>query len=252
MGSGRMKKTMIADTVIEYKPKEFHLNKGGVAESFFAVQERGTDFVISREASVKSGVGDLERQSMEQKVEELALLRLKEVQEGAYKQAYDLGLEEGKAAALEEARADFQQRIEAMDTFLGSIETVAVEIVKQNEAMLMKLLFQIAKRIAYREIQLDPSIILEVLKELVSQIQTEERIVAHLSPKDKEFLDSVRETVGKEFVGKVQIEIEENMKPGGCTVETLYGTTDASLEERVERVWQSLESRLPRLNVEGT
>jgi len=174
------------------------------------------------------------------------------VQENAYKQAYDLGVEEGKAAALEEARAGFQQRIEAMDLFLGSIETVAAEVVKQNEAMLIKLLFQIAKRIAYREIQIDQTIILEVLKELVSQIQSEERIVVHLSPKDKEFLDSVRETVGKEFVGKAQIEVEETMTPGGCTVETLYGTSDASLEERVERVWQSLSSRLPRLNAEAT
>ena len=247
-----MKKQELADMVIDYKPREFHLSKQGMAEAVVAFQERGSAFVISKEASIKSGVGDLERQSMEQKVEELALLRLKDVQEGAYKQAYDLGLEEGKTAALNEARAGFQQRIDSMDAFLKSLETLASEIVKQNEAAIVKLVFQVAKRIAYREIQLDSAIIVSLLKEVIGQIETDERIIVHMAPRDKEFLESVRETVGKEFVGKAQIEVAEKMTPGGCTVETRYGTTDATLEERVNHVWESLESRLPRLNTEGS
>ncbi len=235
----------VSQVVMGFQPQEFARVTSPVAQQMFDIQVRGSDFQVSDATSLKAGLDTIERQSLDQKVDVLVLERLKEVQEKAYHEAYQLGLEQGQTKAFNEAEINFKQKIDHLDEFLGSIENLSSEILRQNEETILKLMLTMASRIAYREISQSPDMILGVLKETLGQIENEEQITVRVNPKDCEFLISVRETFAKEFFKKAKFEADERIHVGGCTIETFHGMTDATVEERVAKLWQSTLAKLP-------
>ena len=88
------------DIIFDFKPKVFPLIATQEAHDFISSQKQGSsDFKIADMVAEQAGIANLQKQGLENKIEELVLEKLKDVQEGAYKSAYDLGLEEGKKEA---------------------------------------------------------------------------------------------------------------------------------------------------------
>jgi flagellar assembly protein FliH len=232
--------------VVEFQPREFMPMTSKVAKTTFKQQEEGSDFHLSELAAVKAGIDRLQKESLEVKIDELVLERLKEVQEKAYQEAYQIGLSEGRKAAQAKAEPELLVRVNELTDFVLRLKSLLPDLMKQYEAAIIRLLFQIAQRMAYREISLHPDMIVNVLNETVGGLEASDRIVVYLSPSDKKILDGIEDIHAKEILAKIKIEEAPTMKPGGCLIETLHGVTDATIEERLARVWANLEARLPK------
>jgi flagellar assembly protein FliH len=236
--------------VVEFRPREFFQSTSGVAQDTFDQQNEGSDFHLSEHAAIKAGIDRLQKESLESKIDDLVLERLKEVQEKAYQEAYQIGLKEGRTAAQTKAEPELLARIAELTDFVERLKSLLPDVMKQYEAAIIRLLFQIAKRIAYKEISMNPEMILNVLNETVGGLEADDRIVVFLSPEDKALIDTIEDVRAKEILTKIKIEETPKMKSGGCLIETLHGMTDATIEERVTRVWANLEARLPKRDEE--
>lgn len=238
---------------ISYTPKKFPANIQQVAHAFVAINSKSeskgeSGFRIDKIIAEQTGIAELERLSLEEKVEREALERLKDVQEQAYQQAYQLGLDEGRESAFNQSKEEFGHALVRLDDLLASIENLKVDLIACNETQIVRLVFQLAKRLVIREINEKPELILEIVKEAVQSAQTEENVSVRVSPRDFSFIESIREKLGKdhENVRRASIEAADDVSDGGCIVETNYGRVNATIDQRLNKAWSAIAEKLPK------
>lgn len=239
--------------VYEYVPKKFTSEVTQEAIEYVADhQRRASDFHLSELSAQQSGISKLNREKQDQIVDDLVLEKLKDLQENAYREAYELGVAEGAEKAFVEMKQDFLDRLEKIDDVLKSFDEVKKRLFDHNETHLIELMYLIAKKISFFEIEQDRDFIKKFVSILLEEVHGEESIVIKLCPDDLFFLEGLRDRNLKELeaLKNVKLEGDDVVSPGGCKLETNYGVIDASLETRVEKVWELLKSRFPRLSDE--
>lgn len=244
-----IKAQVASTTTFDFKPKEFSGLASQSAKSFVDRDSfRSPDFEISELVAQQAGIRELESDAHQDKINSLVLERLGQVQEKAYEEGYELGLVEGTEKAFQEAKQDLLAKLTTFENMLIRIEEIKGQLLIDNEASLIELSFHIAKRIAMRDIEGNRDAVKEILQSVVGEIQEGERVTVHLSPEDLRFLEGLQEKSGQkiESLKRVRFSPEEQIKSGGCIIDTAYGSVNATVEERVERTWQALLSRIPQ------
>ena len=239
--------------VFEFVPKKFPIVISDVASGFVSSQEqKSSDFKISELVAEQSGIAEIHRKEIEGQVEAEALEKLKEVEEKAYNEAYELGLIEGTEKAYQDNKDELRSKIDTLDNLLKNFEDIKVQLIEKNELQILQLLQLMASKIAMDHVETNRDVTLKVIRKVIEDAQTEEDIVLKVSTNDFVFLESLRERQGKEvdFLKRVKIEPVDDMKSGGCILETNYGAIDSRLEQRLNKVWEAIEAKMPRVNKE--
>ncbi len=233
-----------------FKPKPFQIKISEIAKDFVEREKTNkSGFQVNEIVSEAAGIEDIRRRNLDAAVEETVLQRMKEIEEQAYKHAYDLGMIEGEKKAFEEKRLEFDARINQVDELLKKMENVKVNLLQQNEAQFMHLIFKIAEKIALHEIVGNKEHIAAYIKNVVESLAADDRVNVHVSKDDFAFIDDLRsrlEKQGTQFE-KIKLISEPNMTPGGCVIETNFGAIDATVEQRVAKAWEAIVSKLPLL-----
>lgn len=240
----------VADkTVLEFVPMRFDLGTPEQAMNYLAEKKKGSDFRMNDAVRVQTGIDQVEKGNDEEKVEVAALEKLKEIQEGAYQEAYRLGLEEGRKEAFEQVSADIAERMTGLDSLLLAIKDLKKEMSGFNESHLLKLMFQMASRLAKTELQNNNEAMVGILRDAVGLAQDEEEITVHVSQSQFDFLEELKSETGREFefIKKIKFEPNAEVADGGCIVETNYGEVDARIEQRVEQLWSVLSENMPKV-----
>lgn len=243
-----IKRPTAETSTFDYKPRELSAGTSKVARSF--VNEDAfisSDFQISELIAKQAGISQLEDDAHQDKINVQVLDRLKEVQEKAYQEGYELGLTEGTEKAFQEEKANLLAHMQSMEAFLKRLEDLKTHLMVDNEKSLVTMVYQIAKRIAMRDLEENRDAVWEILQHVVLEFQNDERINVRLNQEDLAFLETLQQKSGQkvESLKRIHFIADESVKPGGCLIETEYGNVDATLEERVERTWQTLAGRMP-------
>lgn len=241
-------KDLAATKVLEFVPQKIDLGTPEVARGYVA-RKLGSDFRMNEHVQVTTGVDQIERASDEERAEKRALEILAEIQEKAYREAYELGLDEGRKKAFEDVSADVHEKLGQLSDLLGGINRAKTEILGFNETHMITLLFHMASKIAMQKLEADPSAVVEVLRKSVALASEEENIAVQMNPGQVEFIEELRQQTGREFefLKKLKIEANPNVKVGGCVVETNYGEVDARTETRLSQLWETLSDAVPRV-----
>ena len=239
------------DLVVAYVPRKFAATYSASAKSFVALrgeQNGESKFQIDRILAAQNGVAELERMSIEVRVETEALDRLKSIQEEAYKAAYQLGLDEGRDRAHAEAKSDLTMRIDRLDQMLAALESLKTDLSAGNEAHFVKLAYYMAATLTVEEFAQKPELVIGVLRQAIMDAQSDERVVVRVSPEDKQIIEDARHTLARdaETSARIKIEASTSISRGGCVVETNYGSVDATIELRLKRLWEAVAEKLPK------
>ncbi len=233
--------------VMEYSPKPIERDISVAAEQFIENRRRNlTSFKLSDLVASQSGIAEREKTALEQKAENIALERIREIQEPAYQQAYDLGIEEGRKSAFEDASKDIKERLDKLDEILTSFTKMKSDLLQQNEGQIMFAVYKLAMRIARFEIKGHDDSILEILRMAVEHAQSAEGVNVKLSQEDFDFVQTIKDFSKRdlEFMKKIKIAASGEVASGGCVVETNYGTVNAALDERIQNMWTALEMKI--------
>ena len=174
---------------------------------------------------------------------------MKDLQEQAYEQAYQLGLEEGREKAFLEHQAELEAHMQSFGELIGSVTRMKMDLIASNEAQLVSLVFSIAKRLAVAEVTAKPELVLELVREAIEGAQSEENVTVKVSANDFALIEALKDKLGKEYDGlkTVKLEASDSVTSGGCIVETNYGDVNATVERRVEKLWESFAEKLPKV-----
>lgn len=244
-----LKKDKAKKTVLDFIPQKFELGTTQQAIGYLREKEKGSDFRMNDTIRVQTGVDKIEEKSEKEKIENLALEKLKEVQETAYSEGYNYGLLEGKQKAYADHARVLKEKVAEFETMMAHFSEMKTEIFNFNESHLIQLLFHMASKIAQHELEHNRDTILDVLKNAVSTAQDEENIVVQVSASQFEFLEELKKHAGREFefLKKIKFEPNQEITAGGCIVETNYGEVDSRTEQRVQSLWENLKENLPRV-----
>lgn len=236
-------------TVLNYTPKQFNFGTPDAAMDYLREKEEGSDFVMSEVLRMTTGVEEIERLSEEQKIEQKVLEKISELQEEAYRQAYELGFEEGTKKAIEDKTAELNEKSAQLDLLTASLLKIKEEMIYQNEAHIMKMIYEIATRLAFDHISAHQDVVVRLIKKSIEEAQADENVNIRVATSQLEFLEKIKQTPGREyeFLKQVKFEGSDSVTVGSCVVETNFGVIDARIEERVNKLWTELKQAIPKV-----
>lgn len=248
-----LKEVDAVHSALNFNPQKFPVEVPTSAEDFMkdslatASQGRNAAFKMNELIADQIGVAEREQKKIDEKVEQLAIEKFKEAEEKAYKEAYELGEFEGKKDAFEQSQAELEARLDALGQMIESIGGMKKELYSYNESHLIQMVVHLASKIAMQEITTEKEAILPIIEKSIEHSQAEEKVTVKVSNSDYEFLLGLpSEIIDKyEFFKKSKLEPDDEIQPGGCIVETNYGTVDSTIEQRLERLWASMNRQIP-------
>ena len=244
-----IKADLATTSTFDYEARELSAAISESARQFVGTGHfQSPDFKISHLVAEQSGISQLESDAVQDQINARVLERLAEVQEKAYKEGFELGRTEGAERSFREAQAELAERLETFNALIARVETLKSRLLVDNEAELIRLLFLVASKVALRDITENSGAVLPVLTQVVAEMQSAEHVTVNISSTDLEFVETLRQQNDPrtEAFERVKFVVGETIQPGGCTIDTDYGSVDATLEERVARAWAALETRTPK------
>ena len=161
--------------------------------------------------------------------------RLEELQREAYDEAYQKGYAEG----VESGKAEAAERTERLNELLRALARPFDELDEAVEKALVELAMNVARQLFRREIKLNPTHVIGVVREAVQCLPVASRNVSvHLHPDDASL---IRETLTPaEGEPAWQVVEDPLMSRGGCRISTDNSRIDASAETRFNALIQSV------------
>ena len=237
------------EVALSFSPQKFPFEMPAPAQDFSQLHEhQPSGFRMNELIQAKTGIAEQQKQVREELAEQKALEKLKELQEAAYKEAYALGLDEGRKEAFNKHQEEIVSGVKNLLELTESLKKLKLELITYNEGQLVKLLYYMASRIAMTEIKENAEAVVPVLKTVTESSQSEEEMTVKISPKDFEFLQEIQKNLAQQVpqLANARFEKLESIRDGGCIVETNYGQIDATLEQRLERMMESVNSTVPK------
>lgn len=234
--------------VVPFHPQTFQLGLSTSALEFVDNQKaHGNNFQLSPLIAEQTGISKFKEDQIAAEVEEKTLAQMKLLQEKAYQEGYSLGLKEGAEKAFEETKTEIESNLAALEQLINSLGLLRRELVKDHEKEIMQLIFDISKKIIFREVSIDPSLVKELLIGLIDGLDVDGKIQIKLAPRDYQFVEDLLKRKDKKLTqaDNISIEADEQIDSGGCLIETNYGSIDATIQQRLDSAWDVLRAKLP-------
>ncbi len=235
--------------ILKYEAKRIEMEMPKAAKEFIGEQpeDRGPEFKIDEIVSKQTGIFETERKKVEEEIDRRVIEKLKDIQEKAYKEAYDLGLEEGKKLAYENHQETIKSQLEQMTKLFESLKEMKKEILNKNESMFVDLIYYIAEKVVYEHVQRSDTTAVEIIKQVVDSLDVKEDISVRLNDEDHQMVQELMKETNSEaeIFKKLKFYSSDEIEKGGCIFETNHGLVDATLEERVNKLWAILNQTKP-------
>jgi len=172
----------------------------------------------------------------------------------AFEEATELKLkaiEDGKAQGLEEARRQMTETLQQTTEGCNSMMSVALQearqVVLEADHQIVELVLAIARKIIFDAVEDRPELILGIVKSALVRVKDQSQINIHVSLDDYErVLQSRRELqliVGAERA--IAVTADSMLGPGGCLIETSFGTVEAGIDTQLDSIRKVLQEMLP-------
>src|SRR5262245_55969086 len=157
---------------------------------------------------------------------------------------------EGRQAAEQEMDALLEQKISReMQTLVPALRAAIDQIQQARptwlaewEHQVVHLAAAIARLVIRRELTSRPEITLNLIREALAHCTGQAGVRLALSQKDHESLRGQVDVLTSELcrLAPAEITVDPQMSPGGCRVETQFGSIDQSIEAQLQRIEEEL------------
>jgi flagellar assembly protein FliH len=223
---------------INYVPITIDSQMSEQAHHYVEKKDMRGDFRVDPVVAEYVGIDELEKESQKKEVAQQALTLSKEIQEKAYREAYNLGLEEGRQKAYDEEKQRLASEMQIIRDLIEEIRTAKTEIYKSNEKQIVNLCYYMAKRLLMKEIETNEAYIETLIRKTLEMAQSDEEVTIRVSKEDKNWVEMHAETVFSDLNldSSTRIEEDSQVQRGGVIVETNHGMIDATVEQRLEKL----------------
>ena len=166
---------------------------------------------------------------------------LESLQEAAYREAYALGLEEGRAAGEQSGRAAAAAEIDAQRALLAAgIDALTQPLAQMEDALeeqLLAMVVALVGRLFRRQLALDPDSIVGLVRDAVAQLPAAAAdVVVQVHPDDAQRLRELTRRSDEQEQQRWRLVEDASLVRGGCRVTSDASEVDARVQTRIERL----------------
>jgi type III secretion protein L len=137
------------------------------------------------------------------------------------------------AKAAEDAKADVMAKASEE---IARAKIQAGQILSDSEKDIIELALKVAAKIIGRDLQRDPEIITEICATATESARAAKAMILRVNPKDgallREKKPKLMEQIGRTL--ELAIRDDADVEPGGCLIQTEFGTIDAQLKTQFD------------------
>ncbi|NPV53695.1 MAG: hypothetical protein HPY71_09240 [Firmicutes bacterium] len=165
--------------------------------------------------------------------------RRAEIEEAARLAGYEEGYQRGREEALEQAGDLIRLLGDARDALVA----LRRDVIRGAENDIVELAVGIAEKIVHREIEVDESVVLGMVKEALLHVRDSRAVRIRVSPWDVERVAAFRDDLVKMVsdAGDIEILQDPRVEQGGCIIETEFGMVDARIRRQFSEVKEVLQ-----------
>jgi len=136
----------------------------------------------------------------------------------------------------------YEEGLRSWNQILAAARSQSEEMVRRNEADLMRLAVRIAEKIIGERLNADPSTMVSIVGEALKSVRHEQSLTIQVHPDCVELIRSRIEDLKARTGGAKDIWVEANssVQPGGCIVRSELGVIDARVETQLRCLEQVL------------
>jgi len=130
-----------------------------------------------------------------------------------------------------------------VQTLCDQLEQATHQWLRQWQHETIPLAIAIAERLVRRQIDSDPSILLQWLRDSVRLVQGAHKVSLRMHPSDIELLGESLETTLQQLSNQINISLvpDESIQPRGLVLQTSESTIDQQLKTQLERLQEELQ-----------
>jgi flagellar assembly protein FliH len=183
-----------------------------------------------------------------QSIAEEVLARAQAEAEDVLHQARQQGYQEGYASGMAAAREELAPSASALAEALADVQAKRAELADVVEDRAVLLGLRIAEKVVAGTIEVQPDRVIDVVRGALRCLVDRERVTVAVNTLDlelvREAVEPMLSTLGG--IGHFEVQEDRRVPRGGAVVLSGAGEVDATLETKLERARQALESELRR------
>lgn len=196
-------------------------------------QARDLQFqILSNRGAVNGGQSSDPRQASRPSDEAVAAIE---------RDAFQKGFEAGRNSGLEMAEKKVEAIMGRFAEALVRLGQTRDEIVRVTQRDLVRLAVEVARKLIQREVQIDPEIVVTLVRVAIDRTSDRSPITVYLNPDDLQYIEArIREV--PELLGERELVLKpkRELRRGDCQVESPYGNVDASITEQFRQIENGL------------
>ncbi|HEX7010489.1 MAG TPA: FliH/SctL family protein [Phycisphaeraceae bacterium] len=161
-----------------------------------------------------------------------------EGKDAGYQEGLALGRQEGHAQALEQARQQLEQIQASWVELANQFDQQRQQMERQAQQAVLELSLKLARKLVHRVIEVDPSVVVDQLRQAVAHVLRPTDVKVHVHPADRplleEALPQLTATLGQ--LQHVQLVDDESVGRGGCLLSYGQGQIDATIQTQLQRI----------------
>lgn len=160
------------------------------------------------------------------------------------KEVYDKAFSEGVREGRNQEKKKSSMAIESVAKLIQDLKILKDEFFENSEKEIIDLIFLIAKKVIHREVSTSREIIVSVLRDTVKNVRDKEGVKIRLNPKDYHYIMEATPDFLSKFcdIKNTLIEEDEEIRQGGAVIETPSEEIDATLDQQLNRIKETLSS----------
>lgn len=160
------------------------------------------------------------------------------------REAYEKGFEQGQKDGLSLGEKRVEQTLRQLEEFLQGLSALKERIYSEAEGELLELSMEIAGLVIKKEIETDPEVVVRSIRSALSFLVDRSRIRVLISPEDAgEVQRRLPEFASAHKLDKLQVVEDQSLQRGGCLIETGFGRINATIEDQLSHLRESLREQ---------
>ena len=178
------------------------------------------------------------------KIVEEARAEAAKIQREAEIKGQQTALQQAQRSALSVLDQRLQTLYPALQEAVNEIQQTRLAWQNRWEKNAIRLATTIASRVIRKETQQDPQIARKLLDEALQLASGNDRVVIHLHPDDAQAVADITDTLRRKFqsIGEIELAPSDEIEPGGCVINTDFGTIDQQFHAQLKRIEEELSS----------
>ena len=150
--------------------------------------------------------------------------------------------QDGRQAAMDEVENMVREQLSSARNVIAEIQHAKQAWLTRWEASAVRVAAAIAQRLIRRELPNHPEIALTLVREALELAAGSAQLRILMHPDDHKALGKQVEILVEELsgLGEAEFVADPDITPGGCRVETRFGTIDQQFEAQLQRIAEEL------------